>query len=239
MQRLALAIMVCCIAQNVARAQDASDSAAYRALTQTPLGALPTPLQGPLTGVASGTLDVTARYGLMSFADSDYVHNFAIGGDVRLGTGRIGLGLGAWLPACHRSECNGHFMAELSFSERLASIALGRDSTSATLNVGAAVAAALGTPRETTLFATSARLPIALVPSSRGLRLVPYVEPGFGAGLVDFHGNTDAGLRAMFGAGVAALGLADGLAVNAGIHRVFMKDGNWLAAAGLSFTHPR
>jgi hypothetical protein len=238
-QRLVLAAMVCCLAPLPAWAQDASDSAAYRALTQTPIGAVPLALSRAHTGEAGGPLAVSARYGIISFADSDYVNGVAIGGDAPLGSGRVGFALGAWLPSCDRRDCAGHFMAELSFSERLVGIALGRESSRATLNVGMNVAAAFGTPSGTTLFAMSARLPIALAPSDHGLRLVPYVEPGFGGGLVRANGVSDAGLRAMLGAGVGALGLARGLGVNAGVHRVFMRDGNWLAGIGLSYTHPR
>lgn len=239
MQRLALAAVICCLAPPTAWAQDASDSAAYRALTQTPVAALPMPLQSPLTGMASGPLTVSVRYGLMSFATSDYVHNFAIGGDVRLGAGRLGFAAGAYVPSCDRPRCGSHFMAEMNFSERVLGLVLGRDSSSASLNIGVMVSGGVGTPGDGTLLATGARLPIALAPSSHGLRLVPYLEPGFGTGLVRTSAGTDAGLRAMFGAGVAALGLTDGLVLNAGIHRVFMRDGNWLAGFGLSYTRAR
>ena len=130
-------------------------------------------------------------------------------------------------------------MAEATFAERLTSLAMGRDSSRATLHVGIALGVAVGTPAGTTLVATALRLPIALASSDRGVRLVPYVEPGLGTGLVHGHGLTDAGLRAMFGAGVAALGLGDGVMVHAGVHRVFMPDGNWLAGIGLTYAAPR
>lgn len=239
MQRLALAMGVCCLIPVTGRAQDASDSAAYRALTQTPVAAVPLALPASMTGMAGGHLGVAARYGLVSFATSDYVHNVVIGGDVRLGSGRLGVAAGVYHPTCDEPRCASHFMAEVSFSERLVGVAMGRDSSSATLNIGVDVSAGVGTPDDGTLFATGQRLPITLVPSTRGVRLVPYVEPGFGTGLVRANGDTDAGLRAMFGAGVAALGLVDGLSVSAGVHRVFMRDGNWLAGLALSYTRAR
>jgi hypothetical protein len=237
--RLAFAVAICCLIPIIGRAQDASDSAAYRALTQTPVGAVPLALPASMTGMSGGRMAVAARYGLVSFATSDYVHNVVIGGDVRLGSGRLGAAAGVYHPTCDEPRCASHFMAEASFSQRLVGLAMGRDSSSATLNIGVAVSAGLGTPDDGTLFATGQRLPITLVSSTHGVRLVPYVEPGFGTGLVRADGDTDAGLRAMFGAGVAALGLVDGLSVSAGVHRVFLRDGNWLAGLALSYTRAR
>jgi hypothetical protein len=226
---------------SIVHAQDASDSVAYRALIQTPPGALATPLGASILGPEAGRWDVHVRYGIMSFGDGDeYIHNFGIGGDLKLGAGRIGLTAGAWLPNCDAEDdadgCSGHFMAALSFGERLVEAALGRPSGTASLNVGIDVAAAIGTPRDATLFATSASLPISLVTATSGLRLTPYVAPGFGTGLVSEDGETEAGLRALFGAGVGVLGLARGIAVNAAIHRVFMRDGNWLVGVGVTYT---
>jgi hypothetical protein len=236
---LALAVVMCCLVPVTGRAQDASDSAAYRALTQTPVAAVPLALSASMTGMASGHMGVAARYGLVSFASSDYVHSVAIGGDIRVGSGRLGAAAGVYHPTCDAPRCASHFMAEVSFNQRLVGLAMGRDTSSATLNIGVAVSAGIGTPDDGTLFATGQRLPIALVPSTRGFRLVPYVEPGFGTGLVRANGDTDAGLRGMFGAGVAALGLADGLSVSAGVHRVFLRDGNWVAGLVLSYTRAR
>lgn len=220
-----------------ARAQDASDFAAYQALTQTPPGGLVTPLGASILGSDNARWGLHAGYGIMSIGDGDeYVHSFGVGGDLTLPAGRIGLTVGAWLPDCDVEDCPGHFMAALSFGERLVEAALGRPSNSASLNVGIDVAAAIGTPKDTTLFAASASLPISLVTAGSGLRLVPYLAPGFGTGLVRDDDGTEAGLRALFSAGVGVLGLARGIAVNAAIHRVFLRDGNWLVGVGFSYT---
>jgi hypothetical protein len=234
---LTAAIMLGLSSAAPARAQDASDSAAYRALTQTPLAALANPLGVSILGPEIGRWDLHARYGIMSIGDGDeYVHSFGIGGDVKLGDGRIGLTVGAWLPDCDEADCPGHFMAELSFGERLLQAALGRPSGTASLNVGIDAGAAIGTPDDATLFASSASLPISLVTASSGLRLVPYLAPGLGTGLVRPDGQeTEAGLRAMFSAGVGVVGLGGGISANAGVQRVFMRDGNWLASVGISY----
>lgn len=218
------------------RAQDASDSAAYRALTQTPLAALVNPLGVSVLGPEAGRKDLHARYGIMSIEDGDeYVHSFGIGGDIKLGNGRIGLTAGAWLPNCDTEECPGHFMAALSFGQRLLEAALGRPSGTASLNVGIDVGASIGTPDDATLFATSASLPISLVTSSSGLRLIPYLAPGFGTGLVDAEDEHEAGLRALFSAGVGVVGLLDHVSANAAVQRVFMNDGNWLVGIGIIY----
>ena len=242
MQRVALmlAVLLTSSYAGTAGAQDASDVAAYRALTQTPPGALTNPLGASITGSESGSWDLHARYGLMSLDDDEYMHNFGVGGDLRLGAGRLGATVGRYGPDCTTGDCPSHFMAAVTFGERLIAVALGRPSSSASFTVGLDVAAAIGTPPGATLFSTSVSLPFALVTEGRMVRLVPYIAPGFGTGLVEQDGgDTEAGLRAVFGAGVGALGLASGLTLNAAIHRVFLRDGNWLVGVGIGYTGGR
>jgi hypothetical protein len=239
LQRVTLnvAILLGLATAGPARAQDASDSAAYRALTQTPLAALVNPLGVSILGPESGRWNLHARYGLMSIGDgTEYVHSFGLGGDFKLGSGRIGLTAGGWLPDCDERDCPGHFMAAVSFGERLLEAALGRPSGTASLNVGIDVGASIGKPDDATLFATSASLPISLVTSSSGLRLVPYLAPGFGTGLVDDEGEVEAGLRALLSAGVGVTGLVRGVSANAAVQRVFMRDGNWLVGIGVTYS---
>src|SRR5690349_13551340 len=64
-----------------AAAQDASDSAAYRALTQTPPAAFALSLGPAITGRRGSGPAVSGRYGLMSFRTNDYIHNFGLGVD--------------------------------------------------------------------------------------------------------------------------------------------------------------
>jgi hypothetical protein len=222
------------VAGPVARAQDASARAAYRALTQTPPGALLPPAGASITGVAS-RWNLYARYSLMSLDDDEYVHYAGIGGDVRFGAGRIGLTLGAYQPACSEGGCPGHFMGALTFSERIVGAELGRDGSRATLNVGLDAAAGLGTPPGGSLWAGSVSLPISFVPDTVGFRVVPYLSPGIGTGLERINGQTDAGIRGTLGAGAAVVGLPGGLAASAGVQRVFLTGGNWLVGLSLSY----
>jgi hypothetical protein len=230
-----LLVLMSSLLGTAAAAQDASARAAYRALTQTPSGALPGTLGASVLGSERGAWSLRLRYGLMSFDDEEYVHNFGIGGDIHLGAGRVGLTLGAYHPACGDEVCPGHFMSALTFSERLVGARLGRPSSSATLNLGLDVTAGLGAPSGSTLYAGSVSLPISIVSDTSGFRFVPYVAPGLGTGLVRGDGATDAGIRGTFGAGVGLLGLLDGFALNAELKRVFLEGGNWLVGFGLSY----
>jgi hypothetical protein len=215
-----------------ASAQDASDIAAYRALTHTPLAGLVAP-QGPVITGEPGGWAWYLQYGLRSLDDHEYTHTAGAGLELPVGQGRIGLTAGLHLPDCSSGECPGHFMASVGFAQRLLGAALGRDSSSATLNMATQLELGLGFPRHTTLFAASATLPVALVPTGRGLRLLPYLAPGLGTGLVTENGETEAGLRALVGAGVSAVGFLDGFTLTAGIERVLLRGGNWLVGFSL------
>ena len=85
----------------------------------------------------------------------------------------------------------------------------------------------------------AATIPVALVPSGEGLRLLPYLAPGLGSGLVSENGETEAGLRGQIGAGVSAVGLIKGFTLTTGIERVLLQDGNWLVGLSLLRVSPR
>jgi hypothetical protein len=217
---------------SVVIAQDASDLAAYRALTQTPLAGLVSS-QGPAVTGEVAAWSWHLQYGLRSLDDHEYTHTVGAGVEVPAGRGRIDLTIGAHLPACSSGQCPGHFMAAAGFAQRLVGLALGRDSSSATLNIATQLEIGAAFPSHATLIATSATVPIALVPTGRGLRLLPYLSPGVGTGLVAENGETEAGLRAMAGAGVSAVGLLHGFTLTAGIERVLLRGGNWLVGVSL------
>jgi hypothetical protein len=227
-----LAVLLLASGPSVATAQDASDVAAYLALTQTPLAGLIAP-QGPAVTGEPAAWGWHLEYGLRSLDDHEYTHTAGAGIELPAGRGRLSFTAGAHLPACSSGECPGHFMAAAGFGQRLVGLALGRDSSSATLNMATQLELGLGFPSHATLFAASATVPVALVPTGRGLRLLPYVAPGLGTGLVSGNGETEAGLRAQVGAGVSALGLLHGFTLTAGVERVLIRGGNWLVGLSL------
>ena len=175
------------------------------------------------------------QYGLGSLDDHEYTHTAGAGVEFPAGGGRIGLTVGAHLPACSGGKCPGHFMASAGFGQRLVGVALGRDSSSATFNLATQLELGLGLPTGATLLAAGATLPMAMVPAGSGLRLSPYLAPGLGTGLVAENGETEAGLRAQVGAGVSVLGVLNGFTLTAGVERVLLRGGNWLI--GVSLLH--
>ena len=238
MRLVLLLILLSATLSGVVSAQDASDSAAYRALTQTPLAGLIAP-NGPAVSGEPARWGWHGQYGLRSLDDHEYIHTAGAGIDLPVGRGRISFTAGAYLPNCSSGECPGHFMASAGFAERIVGIALGRDTSSATLNIATQLELGLGFPSGATLFAAAATIPVALVPSGEGLRLLPYLAPGLGSGLVSENGETEAGLRGQIGAGVSAVGLIKGFTLTTGIERVLLQDGNWLVGLSLLRVSPR
>jgi hypothetical protein len=233
-----LATCLCLLGAGGLAAQDASDSAAYRALTQTPLGAF-TPALGAVVTMPRGAgPSVTARYGLQSFRESDYIHNFGGTAEVGVATGRLAVTLGRYNPQCPKNDCPGHLTLSAGYRQGLAIVALGRAANAAGLDIGLDVAAGYARPRPT-LVSGSARMTFAFVPQGHGFRLFPYLTPGVGVGLTDQRGDTDAGMLPLLDIGVGLLAAGDHLAATAGASRVFMRDGNWVAGINLGWTFRR
>jgi hypothetical protein len=217
------------------RAQDESDSTAYRALTQTPLDAF-SPVVGPaLTARRPAGLSFNARYGLQSFRSEDYVHNVGVGVEVPLAAGRLGVTAGYYGPACSLNDCPGHFIASLDYEQGLVSLPLGRPEQSGSLNLGLKAGVGLGWPDDATLVSGAASLRVALVPRSGSARIFPFLAPGVGVGLVDGDSDAEAGMLPTFAGGVGLLAWEDRLGVIVGIDRVFLSDGNWVAGISLAW----
>jgi hypothetical protein len=219
-----------------AAAQDASDSAAYRALTQTPPGAFALSLGPAITGRRGTGPTISGRYGLMSFRSNDYIHNFGLGVDGPVARGRLGLTIGRYGPTCPRDDCPGHLMAAVAASQPLAAVTVGRTDNSAALNIGLDASAGYARPRSTGLLSGAALVTFALVPRPSGVRLLPYIAPGVGVGLTHVSSNTDAGMLPMLDLGVGLLAFGDRLGVSAGARRVFLSGGNWVAGLSAGWT---
>ena len=228
---LALALMgaALCVSRRTA-AQDASDSAAYRAITQTPPGALPMPMDVSITGIRDRT-GVRVRYGIMSYDNREYVHNFGVGLTIPVGSASLGVTGGYYWPNCN-GRCTGHSMFGVSLSQNLVRVPLGSGPGSGVLNVGSGWEAGYA-KHDATLVSGRLSIPISLVPSRRSLTLIPYVAPGVAGGLVKDDSGTEIGLLFTLGAGVG-LRTAGGFTAHAGISRAFLSTGNWLAGVGIT-----
>jgi len=226
-------LAVCAVAIcPAARGQDASDSAAYRALTQTPAGALEPLFDVSVTGERARSTNVEVRYGIMSFDSHEYTHDFGVSVNVPLGSASVSATGGYYWPNCTDNACNSHIMASLGVAQNLVAVPIGRGDQRATFDVGLSAQLGYAKPSDTTLVSGSLSLPVSLVPAPRGLRLVPYVAPGVGVGLVSPDSGTEAGLQFMFAAGVGVL--ARGFTANVALSRVFLKGGNWLVGVGIA-----
>ncbi len=226
---LAVCAAVVCPA---AQGQDSSDSAAYRALTQTPAGALAPLFDVSVTGDRARSTTVVARYGIMSFDSHEYTHDFGLSVVVPVGSASVSATGGYYWPNCTDNACNSHIMASVGLAQNLVAIPTGRGDKRATFDIGLTTQLGYARPSDTTLVSGSVSLPVSLVPSPRGLRLVPYVAPGVGVGLVSPDSGTEAGLQFMLAAGVGML--ARGFTANVALSRVFLKGGNWLVGVGIS-----
>lgn len=214
------------------RGQDASDSAAYRALTQTPAGALAPLFDVSVTGERARSTSVHARYGIMSFDSHEYTHDFGLSVVVPVGSASVSATGGYYWPNCTDNACDSHIMGAIGVAQNLVAMPTGRGDQRATFDVGLTAQLGFAKPSDTTLVSGSLSVPLSLVPAPRGLRLMPYVAPGVGVGLVSPDSGTEAGLQFMFSAGVGML--AHGFTANVALSRVFLKGGNWLVGAGIS-----
>ncbi|HEY9426254.1 MAG TPA: hypothetical protein VIR34_03805 [Gemmatimonadaceae bacterium] len=225
---LALTAGLCITRQ--ATAQDASDSAAYRALTQTPPGALPMSMDVAVTGLRDRT-GIALRYGIMSFDNREYVHNLGVGLTIPVGSGSFGVTGGYYWPDCN-GRCTGHAMFGARYSQNLVRIQLGSGEGSGSLNVGSGWE--IGYARQNaTLASGRLSIPISLVPARRSVTVIPYIAPGVGGGLVHDDSGTEVGLLFTFGAGIGVR-TSRGFTAYAGINRAFMSTGNWLAGVGIT-----
>lgn len=215
-------------------AQDATDSAAYLALTRTPLAALAPPPDPALAPLRRG-IGFDVRYGLQSYTDDAYIQNLAIGADIPVGQGRLGIVVGRWAAACG-SGCRGHFMASVAFRDNIFTAALGRPDSRGSVSLGLEVAAGYARPTEGTLLSGSASVPVALVPGSGAVRFFPFITPGLGVGSAPQPKGREAGLLPTLAAGVGVLTGDGRFGVDVGLHRAFLKGGNWLAGVGIRWT---
>jgi len=212
-------------------AQDASDSAAYRALTQTPPGALPMQMDVSITGLRDRG-GVTVRYGIMSYDDREYVHDFGVALTIPTGSSSIAITGGYYWPNCN-GRCTGHAMFGASFSQNLVRLSLGSGVGSGSLNIGSGWELGYAKVDETTLASGRLSIPISLVPARRSTTVIPYVAPGVGGGLVHDSTGSEVGLLFTLGAGIGVR-TSHGFTAHAGISRAFLSTGNWLAGVGIT-----
>lgn len=227
-----LAVCIAMVRPSIAHGQDHSDSAAYRALTQTPAGALGPLFDVSVMGMRATSVAVHARYGIMSFDSHEYTHDFGLTVVMPVGGAELSATGGYYWPNCTDNACHSHIMGSLGMAQNLVAIPTGGGGQRATFDVGLNAQIGYAKPSDTTLVSGAVSLPVSLVPAPRGLRLVPYVAPGVGVGLIRPDSGTEAGLQFMLAAGVGMM--ARGFTANVALSRVFLSGGNWLVGVGFS-----
>ena len=171
------------------------------------------------------------RYGIMSYDNREYVHNFGVGLTIPVGSSSIGLTGGYYWPNCN-GRCTGHAMFSAGMSQNLVRVPLGSGSGSGAFNVGLDWEAGYA-KQNATLVSGKMSLPVSLIPSGRSLTFIPYVAPGLGGGLVKDDSGTEVGLLFTLGAGVG-LRSSRGFTATAAVSRAFLSTGNWLAGVGIT-----
>jgi hypothetical protein len=216
-----------------AMAQSEGDVIAYLVLNSTPQGAFvpvvtPTMLDDILTGP-----ELVVRYGRVDLFE-DAANNFALA--LLLPSGprvTVSLTAGYWNPDC--DGCDGHPMIGAGMDGRIATAQLSDVPGAAQLIVGFGAEFGLAKPEEVTLVSATASLPMSFVlRSTTGLRIAPFLIPGFGFGYVTGAGESDSGTRFMIGGGLG-IQSATGFLLNAGFQKVLIEEGRTTIGVNVGF----
>ena len=213
------------------------DYGAYRALSGTPVGALPPLMTSTILGTLQRTTQFAIRYGyLQGFAipgtyqsDRNGANNVAASVVLPLSIGSTLTGTaGVWYPT--KADANGDRQASLLLGVggdyRLASAPVGDGATSPVLTFSLDGDLGYGKPREGTLWSLSVGAPIGLVTRGSGMQIAPFLIPAIGFGNLSasdaFGGTTFSGMRYSVGGGVGVFNPASTLSVNLGFQHIFI-----------------
>lgn len=183
---------------------DVNASAAYTAITTTPLGALPSSISGRMIGKQPTGVTLRAQFGHMDEQGPVSYRVLAFGADIPLGRGSVGLKAGLLDLACDDSEfsdfgveldCKGTVIAGADWGQALLNNSLNADgSTSVVLGLDATLGYGTGDVLNArfddgssleisaTSVSASVGLPLALVAKSGSATVVPHLTPRFAYG---------------------------------------------------------
>jgi hypothetical protein len=220
--------------QNAARSQSTGDAAAYFALIDTPVGALPPLLSSAMLSRAMTSPDIGLRFG----------HVGLQGGSLNSFDGRLSLPVGSKAQfginagyedlSCDTPGCNGHFIAGANAEGRLARSTIGTGADAAQLTIGLNGEVGFGRGNGTTVASFTGGLPIALVSGTPTFKLAPFVTPAIGWGRVSDSGTSDSGTRFLLGGGVAFQNTTNGVGATVGFQKIFINGGEMMFGLGLT-----
>ena len=233
---LAAVLAACAItaAPLESRAQSESAVVGWIGLITTPLGAF-TP-HAPTSAAPRGTsIGVQARYSHWQFdADDDNTTNVGAGLVIRRGAVRSAIELGRRsVKGC--GDC-ASLMGGVDVHVGLLDRPLGGP-----VEIGVAINPALGYGQpesgesDGNAIAGALSVPVSLsVGAGSGLRVVPFVSPGFGFARLSGGGESSTGSRAMLSGGLALAGANTPVQLTASARRIFLDGAPTILGVGIS-----
>jgi len=218
-----------------ARAQTASDAAAYVALMRTAVAGLPPIATSTIIGETQDATAFSVRYGNVSGGGiTRSLNNFTAtavfsGG----GASSISLTAGASSP----SQGSSALVLGVAGDTRLTDIPMSDSRGSTLLRIGLNGEFGYSRPSGATLLAGSVGLPLSLF--ARGgprdaMRFVPFLTPALGFG--DFNpdaGDSRSGMKFMLGGGMGIFNRTSSVALNLAFQHVFVDGGQTEFGLGL------
>jgi len=220
-------------ASSALRAQSASDIAGWIGLMTTPVGGLGPSIVVPAADGSALAWRANGHYAHWQFApDDDNTTTLAVGVSIPMSRGYVTFDVGrSTVKQC--SECNA-FMVGVEMDVPLTG--LSEADSDPTFGIG--LEPSLGYMKETSSYADlsalalGVSLPLTMTVPAGAARVVPFVSPGVGFGLLSGGNDSESGERVMLGGGVAMA--AGKLQVTAGARKIFIQDGPTLYGVSLS-----
>jgi hypothetical protein len=224
---IAVAVVV---SASPASAQSDRAFAGWIGLITTPVGALPPVVSMNAAGAAPRGVNVQARYGHWQFDDDDdNTNNIGVGVSVPTGRSRTTFELG-WSSKSDCSDCSailGGVDVTIPVTPELGGQQASRGST-----IAVAINPAVGFMKPTGEDADGTALSLAVsVPLSASFsigehaRFIPFLSPGGGLGRISGSGDSETGVRAMIGGGVAFADIVPGVQVTGSFRKIFIDGG--------------
>jgi hypothetical protein len=236
--RVAMCVTLSAVIGGASSAQVINDDyGAYRALSGTPVGALPPIMTSTILGTLQRTTQFAIRYGyLQGFAipgsyqsDRNGANNVAASVVLPMSIGSTVTGTaGVWYPT--KADVNGDRQASLLLGlggdYRLGSAPVGDATTSPVLTFSLDGDLGYGKPREGSIWSLSVGAPIGLVTRGTGMQIAPFLIPAIGFGNLSasnaLGGTTFSGVRYSVGGGVGVFNPASTLMVSLGFQHIFI-----------------
>jgi hypothetical protein len=194
---------------------DPQASAAYLAIASTPLGALP-PFVAALAGMGKTGIGFRGQFGLLDMEGSNSFRTLALGVDIPVGRGSVGLTGGLLDFACDEDQasefgleldCKRGFMIGVNWLAPLSTGKVSEGGASFTIGIDGTVGFEKGDVLElrfpptgeflkarNTSLSAALGLPLALVARSGTMALVPHLTPRFAYGRLSLEFEESGGV---------------------------------------------